>query len=347
MKLFTLLLTHIVALCHVVSTVALPYFAGHCDGGDLSGQNSLHGTSGSGDLIENGSFSLTIGGVAPTANTAMQLNINQDYTVRLERTSRLFFKGLLFRLPLPGVFSFPDDTYTDNFQLHPNCDSSVSAVTHKNASDKVVVEFTLRHTAVGEYVLEITSVITQESNNWLYSLFELNFVGNSTTPAPTPVPTPVPTPAPTPAPTPGPTNAPAIGPTPVPTPGPTNAPVSSPTPAPTPAPISSPTPAPAPTICADSTENFVVTKPNNSTKTKSCEWLKRKKIPWRCVAYKGVKENCPLTCTNCCTDTEGAFQLDWNKNEKTCFWAGVENTVKRCWKPPTYQRCPVTCGLCS
>ena len=312
----TILLLCILELGNLVLTTAYPGFAGHCDGGDLSGQSlSPHGSLGGGDL-GNGFFTITIGGEQPVFDTPLELNINQDYTVRIERNNGFMFKGLLARLPLPGVFSFPDDTYTDNFQLHPLCNPEVSAVTHKNRDEKSVVEFTLNHNEVGEHIIEITSLVSY-ANNWFYSLFSLQFVDSDPS---TPVPTPNPTPPPT----------------------------SSPTPVPTPLTTPVPTTAPNPSTCSDSTEFFSAVKPGDMgwTKMKSCDgWVIRKSTAWRCKNVSGVKENCPDTCTNCCVDTEDTFNLLGNGKSKTCFWA-ADNPDIRCKKPPTRQLCAVTCGEC-
>ena len=156
MKGFAILLINLLA--HVTRTEAYPSKAGHCDGGDLTGKNSPHGETGGGDLVGQGGFTISIGGNTPISGVenAMELNINQEYTVRIERPN-LSFRGLLFRLPVQNAFSFPTDSiYTDLFQLHPFCASDVSAVTHRSRDDKSVVEFTLKHTEVGSESLEIT-----------------------------------------------------------------------------------------------------------------------------------------------------------------------------------------------
>ena len=131
--------------------------------------------------------------------------------------------------------------------------------------------------------------------------------------------------------------------TPAPTPVPTPAPVADFTPAPTPAP--KPT---APTTCSDSKNLFTATKPGDRgwVKQKSCDgWVLRKSTAWRCYKVGGVAEACPKTCTNCCEETEGTFQLLFNQKIKDCAWAAI-NPATRCKKPPTRQLCPNACGLC-
>ena len=126
----------------------------------------------------------------------------------------------------------------------------------------------------------------------------------------------------------------------------------------TPAPTSS-TPSPnntseEPTIspvsgtCIDSTEAFKAEKPGDKgwVKMKTCDgWTKRKSTAWRCKYVVGVKENCPLTCTHCCVDMKGSFNLLGNNKSKTCAWAAIAPDV-RCRKPPTRQLCAITCGEC-
>ena len=200
MKGVTILLIYLFA--HVTRTEAYPSRAGHCGAGDLTGRH--HGDVGRGDLVGQGGFTISIGGNTPISGVenAMELNINQEYTVRIERPN-LSFRGLLFRLPVQNAFSFPTDSiYTDLFQLHPFCASDVSAVTHRSRDDKSVVEFTLKHTEVGTESLEITSVIVSQ-NNWYYSIYYLNFIDSGIVPALNrPVPTVAINPAPTLVPTP-------------------------------------------------------------------------------------------------------------------------------------------------
>lgn len=119
------------------------------------------------------------------------------------------------------------------------------------------------------------------------------------------------------------------------------------TPAPTPTPVQTPAPTPS-SSCSDSIEQFTATKPgdNGWQKQKTCAgWVIRKSTAWRCKNVAGVKENCSLTCTNCCVDTTDAFSLLFNGKSKTCTWAGFNPSV-RCRKPPTRQLCAVTCGEC-
>lgn len=200
------------------------------------------------------------------------------------------------------------------------------------------------------------------------------------TSAPTPIPTfglkPDPTPNPTSSPTPNPTPEPTLSPTPEPTSPltarPTRDPTSSPTPkptsshtpgptpdptlSPTPEPTSSPTPGPSPDPtpdptseptfgCSDTTGNFQVTKPNGKIIFRNCAWVKRKSTPWRCANFGGVKENCPKTCTNCCTDVIGSFELTWKEEVVNCEWVGLD-TANRCDVVPSRQMCSVTCGDC-
>ena len=116
----------------------------------------------------------------------------------------------------------------------------------------------------------------------------------------------------------------------------------------TPAPSTPPAPTPSPSafICKDSEERFEVTFPNGRKKNTSCKWVKRVKTKYKCNKVVGVKENCPLTCTNCCRDTTEPFKLKANRNEKTCDWAKKMNTELRCRKAPTRWNCPFTCGRC-
>ena len=137
---------------------------------------------------------------------------------------------------------------------------------------------------------------------------------------------------------------------------PTQAPVSVPTPTittPDPTPVPTPStlaPNPVPSSsCSDSAEPFWAIKPgeNGWKKQKTCDgWLNRKSTAWRCKNLDGVKENCPLICTNCCVDAVEDFALLGNGKYKTCAWAAAMNTSLRCRKPPTRQLCAVTCGEC-
>lgn len=337
---------------------ALPYQAGHCNSGDLNANspvNSPHGSVGKGDL-SNGGITVSIGGsvVDIDANGAIPLNINTDYTVRIERGSSQSFRGLLFRLGVPGALSIPSTaTNAGLFQLHPNCDAGVSAVTHTSAVDKSIAEFTLNHNATGTVYIDVTTVVTKEADNWYYSLFRLEFSDPNVTPAPTPVPgqptlapTPVPTATPTSAPTPVPTSS-TAGPTAAPTAAPTG-PTPSPTPAPTPAPVTpSPTHSPTPEICADNTEKFLMIKPTGEKRLRNCAWAARRAY-WRCYSFGNVADNCPKLCTNCCTDSTESFKLSRNGNEKRCGWVARKKTRKRCKYHPVKKFCPQTCkvGVC-
>ena len=104
-----------------------------------------------------------------------------------------------------------------------------------------------------------------------------------------------------------------------------------------------------PDTCNDSTESFQATKPGDKgwVKMKTCDgWVKRKSTAWRCYNVGGVKENCPKTCTSCCVESDDeAFVLLGNGKSKTCSWAKT-NPGTRCRKPPTRQKCAVTCGQC-
>ena len=126
---------------------------------------------------------------------------------------------------------------------------------------------------------------------------------------------------------------------------PTQAPMSVPTPT-----ITTPDPTPAPSSsCSDSAEPFWAIKPgeNGWKKQKTCDgWVNRKSTAWRCKNVDGVKENCPLICTNCCVDAVEDFALLGNGKNKTCAWAAAMNTALRCRKPPTRQLCAMTCGEC-
>ena len=146
-----------------------------------------------------------------------------------------------------------------------------------------------------------------------------------TTPAPTPT-TPAPTQSPTPAPTPAPTPT---------------------TPAPTQAPIPAPTSPLGGELCSDNTQPFMAFKEGwDAPKAKECNgWVTRKSTPWRCYAVAGVKENCPLTCLNCCVENTGTFTLYGSGEEKTCDWVR-QNPDVRCSKPPARQNCPITCNQC-
>jgi hypothetical protein len=125
--------------------------------------------------------------------------------------------------------------------------------------------------------------------------------------------------------------------TPSPTPMPTSAPSPSPTPYPTPLPTSAPTHS-----CQDSNERFQIIKPDGRKKRKSCEWVNRVWTTWKCQNVIGAKENCPLTCTNCCQDSKEIFLV--NGKNKNCEWAKVKDTAERCEKAPTSLKCPLTCG---
>ena len=130
------------------------------------------------------------------------------------------------------------------------------------------------------------------------------------------------------------------GTTPAPTPAPT--PGATPTPNPTLGTTPAPTPAPAPftSSCNASTESFVALKPGwDLTKEKTCnDWVTRKSTALRCYKVEGVKENCPLTCLNCCIDNTEPFTLLNNGKEKDCAWAAVNSNVVRCTHPSELRR---------
>ncbi len=203
---------------------AFPYQAGHCDSGSLADRSAQHGSFGRGDPIAQGGFTITIGGMSPSLGNTLDLNVGQEYNVKIERTNGSF-RGLLFRLPGPNVFSIPAASGADGFQLHPSCDADVSAVTHSNNDDKSLLEFTLKYESAGEKILDVTTVITKSAGNWYHSSYLLNFLE-----VPTSTPTKAPTLMPTAPPTQSPTTEPTLSPTPIPTLSPTS---SSPTTVPT------------------------------------------------------------------------------------------------------------------
>jgi hypothetical protein len=97
--------------------------------------------------------------------------------------------------------------------------------------------------------------------------------------------------------------------------------------------------------CSDSLEWFEIVKPDGVKKRKTCKWAQRKWTSYRCNSVQGLKENCPLTCTNCCKESTGTFQL-LNGKTRDCAWA-KDKPKERCNKNPTRIRCPQTCGVCS
>jgi trypsin len=153
----------------------------------------------------------------------------------------------------------------------------------------------------------------------------------------------------------GPPVPPTSPPTATPTPPPTVAPTPPQTLAPTPSPVQTQSPTSYPSFiptrtnditCFDNPERFMITKPNGEQKMRSCNWVKRLSTAWRCANVEGAKENCPLTCTNCCQDSEEKFKLLFNGAEKSCAWVRRKNTIVRCAKPPVRQKCGATCGSC-
>ena len=108
--------------------------------------------------------------------------------------------------------------------------------------------------------------------------------------------------------------------------------------------LSSPQPAPQPFPVA--VIALIGSSLKNLDKEKSCKWVTRKNLPWRCKNVIGTKEACPKTCTNSCKDNPGTFTLRSNGKDKRCAWAAI-NTEERCKKASARQNCAVTCGECS
>ena len=86
--------------------------------------------------------------------------------------------------------------------------------------------------------------------------------------------------------------------------------------------------------CWDNTEPFEATKKGAKggwTKMKTCnKWVRTKYTSWKCKNVEGVKENCPMTCGNCCLDDLEIFTLANNGKKKNCEWASTMKPSVRC-----------------
>lgn len=182
-------------------TNAYSFRAGHCKEGDLGGKGSGHGESGSG-ILGQGGLSVSFDGLTLQASSVSEITSGQSYAVTLEGGP---FRGFLFRLSGPNGqvvdedILLPSNNSNNQVQTHPACSSGISAVTHKNGSDKQRVEFNFQtfDTAGTNYRLEVTVVKSRSRNNWHYQQHILTVVdGPKLTTSPSQEPTIEPSPAP-------------------------------------------------------------------------------------------------------------------------------------------------------
>lgn len=354
MIIYLLFIIH--SVCQFNGVNAFPSGAGHCQEGDLSGKNSIHGNGGGGPL-SNGQISVTIGANSIKTWTPTKLEPNKKYRVTLSR-SLFSFRGLLFRLSsvngnnVFGTLTPSDDPNVRT--LTSGCAFDVSAVTHTINLDKTSVYFDFEYTAgtADNLLLEVTVMISKSPGNWFYSRYELTMEAPGT-PTPSGVPSGVPSIKPSPGSTPAPSSVPSTEPSPGLTPAPSGVPSTKPALGLTPAPSGVPSimPSPGPAVCEDSTYKFKTRRPSDMKQIwGTCVWAAKK--PSRRCAWKRVSSYCPLTCNSCdpCIDAIGKFKFQRNPTDtykwlRNCRWTGLEPT-ERCAIVDMDRTCRVTCGNC-
>ena len=102
--------------------------------------------------------------------------------------------------------------------------------------------------------------------------------------------------------------------------------------------------------CTDSEDKFKVYRPptyNDDFVWRSCRHA-RKNPKGQC-RKQVMKENCPLTCTGCCEDSEDTFEVIrpnvGDTATKSCRHAN-KNPWDQCAKPEMKANCPLACNAC-
>lgn len=185
----------LVQLSALPFTSASPGQAGHCNRGAISDQGAYtgpHNSSQGGGSLEDGSYQITIGGVALDDLISNSFIAGIDYNVRLETlipedVDAGYFKGLLIRLDTEIAGSDTNlsaDYFTvqpsdSEIKKHPFCwADNIPAITHSGRVKKAAIEFTLN---VPEPILGLrldTTVVRNKDNggsNWYYNKYNLDF----------------------------------------------------------------------------------------------------------------------------------------------------------------------------
>ena len=171
----------------ILNVSSFPSQAGHCNHGDLSDKNSLHGQIGSGSLY-NSNLQVQINSIPLEREKKFFMDGNKEYNVKmdfvptpiLEDDEDSFFKGFLFRLSglhnenVYGSLSVNDDDKKAQVKSF-GCSDYISAVTHTNADLKSSVELKLEY--VGDIpaslLLEVTVVVDGKPDKWFYDKYQL------------------------------------------------------------------------------------------------------------------------------------------------------------------------------
>lgn len=166
---------------------SFPSQAGHCNYGDLSDKNSLHGQIGNGSLY-NGYLQVQINSTLLESDKKLFIHGNKEYNVKMDFVPTLileddedsYFKGFLFRLSglhdenVYGSLSVNDDDKKAQIKSF-GCSDYISAVTHTNADLKSSIELKLEY--VGDVpaslLLEVTVVVDGKPDKWFYDKYQL------------------------------------------------------------------------------------------------------------------------------------------------------------------------------
>eukprot|EP01083_Nonionella_stella_P295383 1003946_1 len=186
----------LVQLSVLPHTSANPSQAGHCNKGSISDQGDWtgpHNSQGGGGL-EDGSYQITIDGVALDIFNTAFIDVGKDYIVRLETLvpddlEVGYFRGALIRLDTSIVnngLSVSSDDFTVQpsdsgiIQKHPFCEADdIPAITHTSRDKKTVIEFTMNVSVpISGLRLDTTVVRNKEDggSNWYYDRYNLNSI---------------------------------------------------------------------------------------------------------------------------------------------------------------------------
>lgn len=319
---FVYLVSIIHSIFHFNGVSAFPTAAGHCDTGDLSSQSSPHGQNGGGPL-SNGSLQLKIGSSQMSTFLPNTLEPNTQYTVTLDfSTSNLnfFYRGFLIRLS-SGSENVEGTLFVDNLNGDPNvqeksnCDSGVSAMTHRNNENKRSVSFDFEYTKTAPValLLEVTVMREKAPDNWFYSSYNID-IEEADSPIASP----------------------------------STSPIWSPSESPSQ--VISSSPSGAVSSCEDSTYKFKTKRPSDDKRMyKYCKFVK--KNPAEYCNWKSASDFCPDTCDTCepCRDAGSKFKFykkptDETLSAKNCRWTG--KNPNRCQIEDMALTCRDTCGVC-
>jgi len=138
--------------------------------------------------LEDGSYQITIDGVALDIFESNSFIEGKDYNVRLETlVPDGYFKGLLIRLDTMTVSNendvsadfFTVETIDGGIQKHPFClADDIPAITHNSRAEKTAIEFTMNvPEPISGLRLDTTVVRNKENggSNWYYNIYTLDF----------------------------------------------------------------------------------------------------------------------------------------------------------------------------